>query len=309
MKKLHIVFVLVLSFLYFNITHAESLIIPSTDTIDEYLEYRSGCSDSNFFDCYRANSIENNAWSDVRSILNQIPKNTLDRRVEDIKKAREKLDKDNDENYKQLQAELKSLSASINTQPIGYSAQEEYEYQLRVYELKSELACMDKEGYYSSFNKKTKECECVEGSTFINGKCENELRLRLDNLFMCVQSFGPLAYYNYEKAGCVCYEGSEFDFNNNNGLCTEKGKPLAISKYIPVAERQDTPKASKTPITTLSQAKPVLGAKTTEEMALKPEIPVAQPAPVFVQDNPTPANQKTTFWQRLKNTIWKIKFW
>lgn len=242
MKKIQIVFILVICFLSFGVAQAESTII--------YLK-------------------------------------PLDNRVEEIEKAREQLDKDNETNYKQLQDQLKSISASINTnQPI--SAQEEYEYQLRVYELKSELACMDKEGYYSSFNKKTKECECVEGSTFINGKCENELRLRLNNLLMCVKTFGPLAHYDYEKAGCVCDEGNEFDWTNN-GLCTAKIKPLVENRYIPVVERQNTP---KTTIPTLLETKPSPALKTMDEIAPTSNTAMAQPTPVVVQENPTPTDQK-----------------
>ncbi|MFZ2072656.1 MAG: hypothetical protein WA101_00310 [Minisyncoccia bacterium] len=306
MKKI-LFLILAFCFISFSKVNAESLIIPSTDTINQYLEYRSGCN-SNILDCYSANGLENNAWSDVAGILNQIPKNTIDKRIADIEKARERLDKDNEANYKQLQDQLKNISSSINInqsyQSIEESAQEEYEYQLQVYELKSELWCMNKEGYYSSFNKQTKACECVEGSTFINGRCENELRLRLDNLLMCVKSFGPLSYYNYEKDGCVCEDGSEFNWNNN-GLCTKKEKISTENEYIPITESQNI----KTVITSFPEVKTLKTPKTTKEIASKSEI-MPETLVVQSQDNPTPTiNQKTTFWQKFKNSILKIKFW
>jgi len=235
---------------------------------------------------------------------------SVDKRIEDIEKAREKLQKDSENNYKQLQDQLKSISATINTNQTGISAQEEYEYQLKVYELKSEIACINKEGLYSSFNKETKQCECVEGSTFANGKCVN----RIDNLLMCVKTFGPLAYYNYDKDGCVCYEGSEFDWSNN-GFCTAKEKtntitPMSVAEWIKAGKPKspEAPKklvVEKKTITSIPEVKPVLEANTTEKMAIKPDTQELQPTSILPQDNP----QKTTFWQRVKNNILKIKFW
>ena len=342
MKKIKIVLVLIFCFISFNITLAESTII--------YLK-------------------------------------PLDNRAENIKKAQEKLDKDNEENYKQLQDKLKSLSSIIDSniktgftcvrpvascdesayqtirgiaissgltpdanqlaqcraqidqynqklqeynqcqqnwqnEKINSSAQGEYEYQLQVYELKSELWCMDKEGYYSSFNKKTKECECVEGSTFINGKCENESRTRLNNLLLCVKTFGSLSYYNYESGGCMCEEGSEFN-SNNNGLCTKKEKPNGVisveewinngkpqnstttkeNRYVPIAKDKNI---AKTDLISSQEKKPVLGQNKAKET---PVINEAGREISAIQSQDNQINPKTTLWQKLKNNILRIKFW
>lgn len=213
----------------------------------------------------------------------------IDNRVENIEKAQEKLEKDNETNYKQLKDRLKSISASINTNQL-ISAQEEYEYQLQVYELKAELWCMDKEGYYSSFNKKTKECECSAGSTFINGRCENELKLRLDNLIGCVKNFGELSYYDYTKNLCLCEEGSQL--NKQTGFCVNKNK--------------QTEKPLKT-------ATVKTGEQNLSNVVIQPKEPLeAKIAPNTSHDllTPTaPVEVKTPFWQKLKNVFLKIKFW
>ena len=361
MKKLQIVFVLLLCFVSFSAVQAESLIIPSNGTINEYLKYRAGCRTS-ISDCFSANGLESIVESDIRGILSNLPKQETD--FQRIEKAREQLRKDNESAYKQLQDDLKRLSSSIDTniktgftcvqpvalctqstydrirgiaigsgltpdqnqltqcqsqiddynkklqeynqcqqdyinQKIEHSAQMEYEAQLLTYKtglLKADKWCKDKEGYYSSYNKDTKECQCVAGATFINGWCQSDAQIQIDNLLVCVQKYGSLAKYDSIKNTCLA--------ETETMPATRKEKTLSENKYTPVAE-SNTPKTTTTPS---PEVKATPKAKTTEKIApkgvTKPEMPVAQ-----LQNNQILANQKTSFWQRLKNNIFKIKFW
>ncbi|MCF7834120.1 MAG: hypothetical protein K9L98_02060 [Candidatus Pacebacteria bacterium] len=317
MKKIQIVFLFIFCLFSFNAVHAETLIIKSVEKRIEDIEkmrekldkdnetnYKqlqaelkslSAQIDSNIksnFTCVQPVAMcDESTYQRIRGIAIS---NGLTPDAIELAQCRAKIDE-----YNQKLQEYNICFLNWQNKKIEDSAQIEYKNQLQIYELKAELWCIDKEGYYSSYNKNTKECECVEGSTFINGKCKSNL----ENLLFCAKNFGSLSYSD-EKGACACEDGSQFDWNNN-GLCTKKERSVTENKYIPIKERQDI----KTAIIPSSEVKAPEIAKTREELPSKSEVIPETPLPVSISNTPDNKIPQTTFWKKLKISISKLKFW
>ncbi|HAQ02907.1 TPA: hypothetical protein DEP30_02295 [Candidatus Nomurabacteria bacterium] len=328
MKKIQIICLIVFCFLSFSIARAETLIIKSVDKRIEDIEKSREKLQKDIENNYKqvqaelkslSARIDTNIKSEFYCVL---PTQTCTESIYQgirgtaissglipdagqLAQCRAKIDE-----YNTKLQEYNKCFQDWQNKKIGDSAQKEYDYQLQVYELKSQLACMDKEGHYSSFNKITKQCECVEGSTFVNGKCIN----RIDNLLMCVKTFGPLSHYDYDKAGCVCDEGSKLDLEKD--LCvaeTEKVVPPPVkekspykNKFQEILQQKETEQPLK-PSQGLKESPKSIITVVEEKVPSQAEI-----TPNTSHDIQPPAitgPSNVTFWQKIKKNFLKIKFW
>lgn len=353
-----------------RVVHAESLIIPSTNTINQYLKYRSGCS-TNLTDCMSANNLENAVQSDIRAILGSLAKPETD--LQKLEKAREQLQKDSDASYKQLQDSLKSLSSQIDTniksgftcvqpsasctednyqriqgnaianglmpdtnelarcrsqidqynqklqeynqcqqnyinQKIDHSAETEYQTQKIKYDraiLEKKNYCKNKEGYYSDYNNTTGQCVCVTGATYIKGWCHSDAQVHLDNFLHCVQNRGVLATYDPKTSSCSCGEGSVFDKRENTCVPTTEH---SVTMKTTSAKSGENPFLA---ILGLSQNKKISTENQKAESTIAPtNVPIEiKTDSNVVSETPVNSVQKSTFWQKIKHSISRMKFW
>lgn len=234
--KLWLVGTLIAFCFIFQTAKAESLIIPTTDTISQYLKYRSGCR-SNISDCMSANGLESAVESDIRSILGSIKKPDTD--LQKLEKAREQLRKDSEASYKQLQDDLKSLSSRVDTniktgftcvQPVASCTESTYQ-RIRAGAItngltpdSAELAlCRSQIDDYTTKQQEYTKCQQDYINSKINHSAQMEyqaqlLKIQTDELKKdkyCKDKEGYYSSYDKNSGECSCVTGSTYI----NGWC------------------------------------------------------------------------------------------
>lgn len=295
---------------------AESIIIPSTDTINQYLKYRSGCR-SSLVDCYNANSLEGVVANDIRGILSKFSK--PETQIEKIEKAREQFRKDNEADYKRLQDEIKNRSSATDTQiatgfycvyPTQTCTEHTYE-SIRGIAISSGLtpdpdqlaACRAKIDEYNQELQEYNQCQAdwiaQKARDMAQEEYDHQLFLQkmdlLENNLSCKDKEGPYSSYDKNAKQCACVDGATFisgwchsntQIQIDNFLGCVKSYGIN-SKYDPskdVCKCQDN--------ATLDLQKGVCVLKTEVLPKDEPSSPYGRYADLV----PAPSIKKSNFW-------------
>lgn len=259
-----------------------------------------------------------------------IPK--TDTKTEELQKAREKLNKENEDGYKQLQQDLKSVNSKIDsslksgvlcTYPVASCTESTYQ-RIKGNAISGGLApdsgelasCRAKIDEYNQKLKDYEQCQQDNINQKINSiseteyktellKTKSDLQSKLDKHFYCAKTYGPNSLYDFSRGGCTCLGDTIFDSKASTCVYSKPKDPEADYKESPYGRYADlVPKNNRY----LSGIK-----KDSTDTTVKKDVPAIienrSNPDLDVKKDVVSVQQKNGFFQKLKSKLSKVRLW